>query len=127
MIQFVNHNLGWWGGGFTSSFWFFLDNSETVKSCSSAIHFAAFKNCRNSRTSNDINMKLGPVTNLYKGNTATSKIDNDFMSANRDAIVIFPIYGQFRAIQKPISGYLVCNTTIFIYSNLLSYKNWKQN
>ena len=72
-------------------------------------------------------MKLGPVTNFYKANLATSKIDNDFMSANRDVVVNFPIYGQFGAIQKPISGCLVCNTTIFIYSNLLSYKNWKQN
>ena len=31
------------------------------------------KNCHNSRTRNDINMKLGPVTKLDKRNTATSK------------------------------------------------------
>ena len=31
------------------------------------------ENCSNSRTSNDIGMKLGPVTNLDKRNTATSK------------------------------------------------------
>ena len=31
------------------------------------------ENCRNSRTSNDTDMKLGPVTKLYKRNTTTSK------------------------------------------------------
>ena len=49
------------------------------------------------------------------------------MTANCDVIAIFPIYGQFRAIQKPDSGRTVCKTYIFIKSHLLSYKNWKQN
>ena len=49
------------------------------------------------------------------------------MSTNCDVIVIFPIYGQFGAIWKPNSGRKVCETYIFINSNLLSYKNWKQN
>ena len=49
------------------------------------------------------------------------------MSASRDVIVIFPIYGQFEAIRKPESGRMVCKIFIFINSNLLSYKNWKQN
>ena len=31
------------------------------------------KNCHNYRTSNDIDMKLGPVTELDKRNKATSK------------------------------------------------------
>ena len=69
-------------------------------------------------------MKLGPVTKLDKRNTATSKkIDDNVMSANCDAIVIFLIYGQFGAIRKPDSGRMVCKTYIFINSNLLSYKN----
>ena len=44
-------------------------------------------------------MKLGPVTKLDKRNKTTSKmskkkkIDDDVMSANCDAIVIFPIFG----------------------------------
>ena len=47
-------------------------------------------NCRNSRTSDDIDMKLGPVTNLDKGNKTTSKkIDDDVISENYDVIVIF--------------------------------------
>ena len=39
-------------------------------------------------------MKLGPVTKLDKRNAATSKkSDNDFISANCEVIVNFPIYG----------------------------------
>ena len=49
------------------------------------------------------------------------------MSENCEVIAIFLIYGQFEAIWKPDSGRLVFKTYIFIYSNLLSYKNWKQN
>ena len=49
------------------------------------------------------------------------------MSANCDAIVIFSIYGQFGAIRKPDTGRTVCKTYIFINSDLLYYKNWKQN
>ena len=45
------------------------------------------------------------------------------MSENCDVIVIFQIYGQFGAIQKPDSGSIVCKTYVFINSNLLSYKN----
>ena len=49
------------------------------------------------------------------------------MSENCDAISIFPIYGQFGAIWKPDSGCIVRKTYIFIYSNLLPFKNWKQS
>ena len=55
------------------------------------------------------------------------KIDSDAVLASSDVIVIFPIYGQFGAIWRPDSGRMVCKTYIFINSNLLSYKNWKQN
>ena len=69
-------------------------------------------------------MKLGPVTKLGKKNkTKSKKIDNDVMPLNCDVIDIFPIYGQFGAIQKPDSGRIVCKTYIFINSYLLSYKN----
>ena len=36
------------------------------------------------------------------------------MSANCDVIIIFPIYDQFGAIQKPDSRRMVCKTYIFI-------------
>ena len=49
------------------------------------------------------------------------------MSVNCDDIVIFFIYGQFGAIQKPDSRHMVYKTYIFINSNLLSYKHWRQN
>ena len=42
-------------------------------------------------------------------------------------IVILWIYGQFGAIWKSGSGRKVYKNYIFINSNLLSYKNWKQN
>ena len=69
------------------------------------------KNCHNSRTSNHIDMKLGPLTKLNKRNTTTSKkLRNDVTLINCDVIIIFWIYGQFGAIRKPDSGRMVCNT-----------------
>ena len=86
------------------------------------------KHWHNSRTSNNIDMKLGPVTKLDKRNTATSKkFDDVAMSANCDKIVIFSIYGGFGAILKPDSGLMACNSYIFVISNLFLYKSWKQN
>ena len=49
------------------------------------------------------------------------------MSENCYAIANFPTYDQFGAIRKRDSGHIVCKTYVFIKSNLLSYKNWKQN
>ena len=74
-------------------------------------------------------MKLGPVTKLDKKNTATSKIfDDDVLSANCDVIVIFSIYGQFAAIQKPDSGHMIsiCKTYVFINSSHLCHKKLSQ-
>ena len=69
-------------------------------------------------------MKLEPVTKLDKKNKTTlKKSDDDVMLGNYDVIVIFTIYGQFGAIQKPDSGLIVYKTYTFIKSNLLSYKN----
>ena len=69
-------------------------------------------------------MKLGPVTKLAKRNKTTSKeFDDDEMVANCYVITIFPIYGQFGAIQKPDSGRIICKIYISINSNILSYKN----
>ena len=69
-------------------------------------------------------MNLGPVIKLDKRNKGTSKkCDNDVTSANCDVIVIFSIYGQFGAIQKPDSRGTVCKSCIFIYSNLSSHRN----
>ena len=52
--------------------------------------------CHNSIISNYIEMKLGPVSRIDKGNTAMSKkVDNDFILVNCNIIVIFSIYSQF--------------------------------
>ena len=76
------------------------------------------RNCRNSRTSDDVDMKLGSATKRNKKNKITSKIfGDDVMSENRDVIAIFLIFGQFGEIQKPDSGCIVCKTYIFINSN----------
>ena len=71
-----------------------------------------------------LKIKLEPATKLDKRNKTTlKKIDNGVVLGNCDVIVIFPFYDQFGAIRKPDSGRMVCKTYIFIYSNLLSYKN----
>ena len=58
------------------------------------VQFLKNKNCHNSRTSNDIDMKLGPVTKLDKRNTTASKIlDEDVVLANYDVIII--LFFQF--------------------------------
>ena len=69
-------------------------------------------------------MKPGPVTTIHKRKKKMSKkIDSDVKSENCDAIIIFPIYDKFGAIQKLNSGNIVFKTYVFINSNLISYKN----
>ena len=81
------------------------------------------ENCLNFRTSNDIDIKLGPLTKLDKRNKATpKKFDFDVMSANYDVIDIFQIFGQFGAVQGADSGHRVSKGYVFSNSNLLSYK-----
>ena len=49
-------------------------------------------NCHNSRTSDDIVMKLGPVTKFDKTNETTSKkLEDDLIWENCDVVVIFQI------------------------------------
>ena len=74
-------------------------------------------------------MKLGPETKLDKRHKTTSKtFDVDVMWENCDVIVIFRISGQFEAVRRPDSGHSgVCKNYVFSNSNLLSYKNSKQN
>ena len=52
------------------------------------------ENYHNSRTNDDIDMKLGLVTKLDERNkTMPKKFDDDVMYQSCDIIVIFPIYG----------------------------------
>ena len=86
------------------------------------------ENFHNSTTSNNIEMKPGSLTTNDKRNRQPLKTnDNNVVSANRDAIVIFSIYDQFGVIWKPDSGLIVCKIYMFFNSNLLSKKNWSQN
>ena len=65
-------------------------------------------NCHNSRTSDDIDMKLGSATKPNKRNkTRTKKFEGDIMSENFDVFDIFLIYGKCLAIWKPDSGHIV--------------------
>ena len=48
------------------------------------------KSCHNSRTSNDLDIKLVPVIKLDKKNTTTSeKLDDEILLASDDIIVTF--------------------------------------
>ena len=80
------------------------------------------ENYHNSKTSDDVRMKLGPVTKLGKRNKGTSKnIDDDVNSVNFLVILIFTIYDQFGAYRKPDFRCLV----IFFNSNILPYNQRK--
>ena len=82
------------------------------------------ENWHNSRTSDDIDMKLGSVTKLDDRNKAASKkFGVDVMSENCEVIVIFRIFGQFGAVRRPDSGHRVCKSYVFSNNNLFSYKN----
>ena len=57
------------------------------------------ENCLNSRTSDNIDMKLGPVTNLNKrNNTVSEDFDEDSMLANCDVIVISEAVFQMHSL-----------------------------
>ena len=78
-------------------------------------------NFHNSRIINNIDLKVGLVTQFDKRNTATlKKFHYDAISTNCGIIDLCPIYGQFRAVLKPGSEGMYCKTYIFINSNFLS-------
>ena len=67
--------------------------------------------CHNSRTSDDIDRKTGPVTKPDKRNKTTlKKFGDDVMSENYDVITMFLIYGQFGVIRKLDYGCRVCKS-----------------
>ena len=77
--------------------------------------------CHNSRTSADINMKLGRETTLGKRNKTTSKkFDDDFMSEKFSVVFIFKIFNQFGSVRSLDSGHRFCESYDFINSNIWS-------
>ena len=69
-------------------------------------------NCHNSRTNDDIVVKLVPVAKLNRKNKTKLKINYDVIARYCDVTVTFPKYDQFGAIQKLQSGRIVCKTSI---------------
>ena len=69
-------------------------------------------------------MKIAPVTKLVKRNTSTSiTFDNEVMPEDCDVIVIFRIYNQFGAIQKPDSERMICIALVFhLYKSFILKK-----
>ena len=86
------------------------------------------ENCHSSRTSDEIDMKLGEVTKLDKRNKTTSKkFDDDVMSKNCEVIAILRIFDQFGEVRRPEFGHRVCKSYVFSNMSLYSYKSCKQN
>ena len=85
------------------------------------------KDCHNSRTSDDIDMKLRLLAKFDKRNTKMWK--RLMMTSCQEIITslgFFSIYDQFCAIQRLDSRYIVHYSSMFM-NNLLSKKNWNQN
>ena len=79
------------------------------------------ENCHNSRTSDDIDMKLGPVTKLDK-KTKT-------MTSGQKIVMLLSFFGFLVNLEQS-GGQIpdrVWKSYVFSNSNLLSYKNCKQN
>ena len=70
-----------------------------------------------SKTSDDTDIKLGPVTKLGKRKKTKSKKFDD------DVIVVFTIYVYIGAIWKLDFRHIICKICIFINGNPLSYQN----
>ena len=86
--------------------------------------FLIKENCHNSRTSDDIDMKLGTVTKLDKRNkTASKKLTVTSCRKIVASLSFLRFMAKFSVILKPDSGRTVCKTYIFINSNILFYKN----
>ena len=81
------------------------------------------KDCPNSRTSDVIDITLGPLTKLDKRNTKRSK-KLTMISCQEilTALLFIQLIGQFGAIQKLNSKCIALYSSIFI-NNLLSNKN----
>ena len=135
-FSLLNPNLGrreGKGGNFIPPSWISLNNSKTVKAvtlefCSIQLHSVRDIHVKfsihNLPQSADIGQNSDGCISDFKGNKTTSKkCDIDVMSGNCYAIVIFWIFGQFGAVQRPDSRHRVCKNNVFSNSNFLSYKS----
>ena len=77
------------------------------------------KHSFNYKTSNGIDMKLGPLSKLGKRNIMTSRtFDNDLIRVNYGAIFILQIFGEFASIWKPHSGRIIGNPQFSLMTTL---------
>ena len=81
------------------------------------------ENCHNSRTSDDIDMKLGPVTKLDKRNKTTSK--KLTLTSCRKIVTSLSFFGFLANLEQSEGQILDTKSAkdVFSKSNLLSYKN----
>ena len=74
------------------------NSSEGVSNVRVSGQFLKKENCHNSRASNDNDLKDRPLNKLNKKThqrKKKKKKNDDIILKNYNAIVIFPIYGQF--------------------------------
>ena len=70
------------------------------------------ENCHNSRTSNDIDVKLGPVTKLEKKNTAISKkSDDSVLSEFMTSLSLFGFIANLKQFRSRRPDVLSVNLT----------------
>ena len=118
--------------------WIFLNNSEMLKAvivelCSSQNITETFlpnlvfltrtclqkkENCHNSITSNDIDMKVGPVTKLNKQDTATLK--KKIMTSCQQLVTSLSIFQFIGNLDQLGRWYLKLTFSLTV---ILSYKN----
>ena len=99
---------------FTCSSLKILMKIQTVTFPTSGKSFIS-ENCRNSRTSHDIDMTLGSVTEREKRNLTTSKkIDNDDITLNDDVIVFFWIMVNLQPFGSRIRDRWSINFTLLL-------------
>ena len=75
----------------------------------------------------EINPQKENIYESWSNEDQKAQKKNTMMSVELVLILMWVEGSSFGAVQKPDFGRIVCKTYIFINSNLLSYKNWKQN
>ena len=104
-----------------------MQSSDIRQNSDKSISYFRSIPCHNCRTSNDIDMKLGPVTKLDNKNMTTSKKKKKKKWTMISCQQIMSSFFLWYMADLGQSGCMVCNSYIFINVNFFSYKSWKQN